>query len=80
MFLQRQELIAFRTATQFSANALQFLGTFSRELNRPSWKPSTPSGSIIDYAALAEISTAINPDLVTVRVTEDLLERMEHRL
>ena len=54
MFLQRQELIAFRTATQFSANALQFLGTFSRELNRPSWKPSTP--------------TAINPDLSAVRV------------
>lgn len=74
MFLSRQELIAFRTATQFSANALQYLGTFSRELNAPTWKPSTPPGSTIDYETLAntptaETSTAINRDLITVRVT-----------
>jgi hypothetical protein len=53
MFLSRQQLIAFRAATQFSSNALQYLTTFSRELNAPSWKPSTPS--------------AINPDLLNVR-------------
>jgi hypothetical protein len=56
-FVTRQELINFRAATTggiFSANVLQYLGTFSRELNRPSWKPST--------------STAINPDLSAVRV------------
>ncbi|HAF13043.1 MAG TPA: hypothetical protein DCK99_04945 [Blastocatellia bacterium] len=72
MFLSRQELLAFRAATQFSANALQYLGTFLRELNAPSWKPSTPAGSTIDYATLANTptsstSTAINRDLLAVR-------------
>jgi hypothetical protein len=38
-FLQRQELIAFRRTSQFSANALQHLGTFSREQNIPTWLP-----------------------------------------
>jgi hypothetical protein len=55
MFLSRQQLIAYRATTQFSSNALQYLTTFSRELNSPSWKPTTP--------------TATNPDLLTVRVT-----------
>src|SRR5438034_3575084 len=72
MFLGRQELIAFRATTQFSSNALQYLTTFSRELNAPSWKPSTPTGSSIDYATLANTptastSTAINRDLLAVR-------------
>src|SRR5205823_14653808 len=55
MFLSRQQLIAFQKTTGFSANALQYAGAFFRELNAPSWKPSTP--------------TAINPDLLNVRVT-----------
>lgn len=55
IFLSRQQLIAFQKTTGFSANALQYLGTFFRELNAPSWKPSTP--------------TAINPDLLNLRVT-----------
>lgn len=57
-FATRQQLIAFRTApgdTGFSQNALQYFGTFSRELNRPSWKPTTIS--------------AINPDLNSIRVS-----------
>jgi hypothetical protein len=54
-FLSRQELLALRTSTQFSQNLLQYLGTFSREYNRPSWKPATTS--------------AINPDLSGVLVT-----------
>src|SRR6266487_2576662 len=54
-FIQRQELIAFRKATQFSANALQYLSTFSRETNSPSFSPSTP--------------TAINPKFLLTRVT-----------
>jgi len=73
MFLSRQQLIAYRAATQFTVNALQYLGTFLRELNAPSWKPSTPTGSTIDYATLANTptsstSTAINRDLLAVRV------------
>ncbi len=74
MFLSRQQLIAYRAATLFNVNALQYLSTFSRELNAPSWKPSTPTGSTIDYATLAntptaETSTAPNRDLLYVRAT-----------
>ena len=56
-FITRQELISFKAVASAGisiVNALQYLTTFSRELNRPSWKPSTP--------------TAINPDLSAVRV------------
>ena len=63
-FANRQELIAFRTApgdTGFSQNALQYFGTFSRELNRPSWKPATIS--------------AINPDLNLARAGVAFLRR-----
>ena len=38
-FVQRQELIAFRKATQFSLDALQYLSTFSRETNGPTFSP-----------------------------------------
>jgi hypothetical protein len=54
-FVNRQSLIQLRASINFTANALQYLGTFSREQNRPTWKPSTP--------------TSINPDLAGVRVT-----------
>jgi len=54
MFLSRQQLIAYRTAANFPASALQYLGTFLRESNAPSWKPFTPS--------------AINPNLLNVLV------------
>ncbi len=69
MFVQRQELLAFRKTTGFSANALQYLSTFSRDTNAPSFSPSTPPGSSIDYAALANTSTAVNPNFLSRRVT-----------
>src|SRR5439155_17388491 len=72
-FVQRQQLIAFRSTigstTSFSTNSLQYLSTFSRENNSPSFSPSTPVGSTIDYAALASTSTAINPNFLLRRVT-----------
>jgi Tfp pilus assembly protein PilX len=76
MFSGRQQLIkllvqGMPSTTSDRANlqtALEYLGTFSRELNRPTWKPSTPTGSTIDYAGQAENSSAINRDLATVRV------------
>jgi hypothetical protein len=72
-FVQRQELTAFRKAvgitTSFSTNALQYLGTFSRETNSPSFSPSTPAGSTIDYAALSTTATAINPNFLLRRAT-----------
>src|SRR5262245_5271901 len=69
MFLSRQQLIAFRKTTQFSANALQYLSTFSRETNAPSFSPSTLAGSSIDYAALANSATAVNPNFLSRGVT-----------
>jgi hypothetical protein len=71
-FVQRQELTAYRkagTGGSLSPNALQYLSTFSRETNSPSFSPSTPVGSTIDYAALASTSTAINPNFLLRRVT-----------
>ena len=69
VFIQRQQLIAFRKTTQFSANALQYLSTFSRETSAPSFSPSNPAGSTIDYAALANSATAVNPNFLSRRVT-----------
>ncbi len=54
-FVQRQELIGFRSTTGFSSNALQYLSTFSRETNSPSFSPSTP--------------TATNPNFLSIRAT-----------
>src|SRR5438874_5967263 len=83
-FLGRQELIAFQktlntnantgnpvtpNTSQFDPNALQYLGTFSRETNSPSFSPTTPAGSTIDYATLASSATAVNPSFLLRRVT-----------
>jgi len=60
MFLSRQELIAFRTTTQFPSNALQHLGTFSRDQNMPTWLPSPlPATSLLarfPFAKFAVVS------------------------
>jgi hypothetical protein len=71
-FVQRQELDAYRNAASggsFNTNALQYLSTFTREMNSPSFSPSTPAGSTIDYAALASTVTATNPNFMLRRVT-----------
>src|SRR5205814_2123173 len=72
-FVQLQELIAVRSAvgstTSFSTNTLQYLSNFSRETNSPSFSPSAPIGSTIDYAALASTSAAANPNFLLRRVT-----------
>ncbi len=60
-FVQRQELVAFRNTSssglsanqKFPSNALQYLSTFSRETNGPSFSPATP--------------TATNPNFLTIR-------------
>jgi Tfp pilus assembly protein PilX len=75
MFPDRQTLLRFCTnLSGFTTDALQYLGTHLRELNAPSWSPSTPTGSTINYANLAtvptpETSTAINRNLLSVRGT-----------
>jgi len=75
MFLSRQELIRFFLQSVASSasdtsnlqTALRYLTHFSRELNAPSWSPSTPAGSTIDYAANANSSAAANRNLANVR-------------
>jgi Tfp pilus assembly protein PilX len=76
-FLSRQQLIKYlaSTGTDTTAhannlyNALQYLGTFSRDLNAPTWSPATPTGSTINYAALSGTITSANRDILGVRVT-----------
>ncbi len=75
VFVQRQQLIALEKTLRFSSNgqsslnALQYVTHFSRDANAPSFSPSTPQGSTIDYAALANTATAINPNFLSRRVT-----------
>ncbi|SDT94223.1 hypothetical protein SAMN05444156_0936 [Verrucomicrobium sp. GAS474] len=68
-FLSRQDLIHYAVANGIT-NALPFLTSFSREKNSPSWKPAKPTDSTIDYASLAETSSAANRDLANLRATD----------
>jgi hypothetical protein len=61
-----------------AVNALQYLGTFSRETNAPSWAPTlnatdmgalnNGTGNIYAYATNANSNTTTNPTLLSVRV------------
>lgn len=68
-FLTRQDLIKYATQNGI-ANALPYLTTFSREKNSPSWSPTTPVGSSINYASLADTVSAINRNLANVRASD----------
>jgi len=66
MFTSRQMLIAYRAATGFSAGALQYLGTFSRDLNFATWGP----------AATRRVTTSFaRPDGTIARQGEPLIRR-----
>src|SRR5438067_7888307 len=74
-FVNRQGLLQFRASNGFTADALQYLGTFSRELNAPSWAPTLnasdmggDTGTTYAYKANADSTTAINRNLLGVRV------------
>jgi hypothetical protein len=77
VFIQRKALIGFRTTTQFSANALQYLSTFSRETNAPSYSPllnasemgGNDQGGVYAYRTNAASPTSVNPNLLYGRVT-----------
>lgn len=49
MFLNRQALIQYRSSTAFSANGLQHLGTFTRDLNIPTWGPSLTARVSVNF-------------------------------
>jgi len=87
-FLTRQELLQFRSDTGFSQNALQYLTTFSRELNRPNWTPALNAAdmgaptngpqNIYAYrdnanASVTPTPTPINKNLATLRLASTFL-------
>jgi len=73
----RQELIALQRAIQFSSNALQYLGTFSREaLSKiPQWSPTTPDSVNPNFQTLPVTSSFTRNDGTTANVGENLVNR-----
>lgn len=76
-FIGRLELLQFRRATGFSDKALQYLGTFSRELNQPSFAPkpgraqlvgNTQNGGNDVFDPADPKADRINPRLLGIRV------------
>ena len=79
-FPTRQSLIQLRAgigSTNFPVTALQYLTTFSRELNAPSWAPTQDAldmggnngaGNVYAYKTNADSGTAINRNLLNVHV------------
>jgi hypothetical protein len=69
-FITRSELIKLRADISASINMLQYLGTFSREQNAPTWRisPTDPLAQRFAIAKLAEVvpnppnSTAVKAD------------------
>ncbi|HEV3271029.1 MAG TPA: hypothetical protein VGZ93_02505 [Candidatus Methylacidiphilales bacterium] len=72
-FINRQQLLQFRLREGFPATALQYLGTFSRDVAAPSWTPATPAGSTIDYASQKDAGASANRDVLDVRVTSTFM-------
>jgi Tfp pilus assembly protein PilX len=80
-FPTRHSLIQLRTSigsAAFPTTALQYLTAFSRELNAPSWTPTLDAtdmgapnngvGNIYAYKTNADSGTAVNRNLLNVRV------------
>jgi hypothetical protein len=73
-FVNRQQLLGFRSSVGFSVNALQYLGTFSREINRPSVSPSSPTATNPDFAQTRVTAAFTRFDGSTATVGESLLK------
>ncbi len=77
-FLNRQELIQYAINNPDWTNALPYLTTFSREINGPTWGPTTNMGVIngtnYNYqttatsTSTATATTTINPNIYAVKV------------
>ncbi|XHR29777.1 MAG: hypothetical protein ACFUZC_04305 [Chthoniobacteraceae bacterium] len=79
LFTGRQELLAFLKSQGLTnwQNLAQYLGTFTREVNAPSWMPTTPSGSSVDYADLALQTSSTNRNVVSVGVTTSFVRKTD---
>ena len=74
-FLSRQELIQYATNNPDWTNALPFLTTFSRELNGPTWGPTTnATGASYQYQSLANnpatATATTNSNIYAVKVQQ----------
>ena len=84
LFLGRQMLIAFRKATGFSANALEYVGTFLREAAAgvPQWSPTVPSTTNPNFQTLLVTNSFTRNDGTTASAGDPyvnkrfLLERL----
>jgi hypothetical protein len=76
-FLGRQQLLAFRTTTQFSSSALEYLGTFSREAvaGSPQWSPATPTATNPNFQTLLATSSFVRNDGTTANVGDPLVNK-----
>jgi hypothetical protein len=76
-FIQRQELIAYRKTTQFSANALGYLGSFSREAvaGVPQWSPATPTVTNPNFQTLVVTAAFPRNDGTTANVGDALVNK-----
>ena len=72
VFTSRQALLRFRRATGLSQNVLQYLGTFSRDLNQPSFAPAPGRPKVQAQASGGNLAysfdNTINPSFLSVRV------------
>lgn len=75
MFPSRQALLAFRRTTGFSQNALQYMATFTRDLNQPSYTPGSGKPPVLpmsnggnDAYQIPSADAKINPSFLTIRV------------
>ena len=66
--LSRQDLIDYFAEKFGTVQPLAYLGTFSREVNAPSWKPT--QDTLATYAARAENPSSENRNLANVRAAD----------
>jgi hypothetical protein len=76
-FATRQQLIAFRKTTQFSSNALQYLGTLSREAlaSAPQWSLTTPDSINPNFQTLLVTASFTRNDGTTANVGDYLVDK-----
>jgi len=86
VLVSRQDLIHYAANSGLSTSALQYLGTFSREINAPSYTPPTlgsanrPGVSGTTYGAAASVvgyDNLFNPSLINSRVTTSFTRKSD---
>jgi hypothetical protein len=76
-FITRQQLIEFGRKTELTSNALQYLGTLSREAlaSVPQWSPATPDSINPNFQALLVTASFTRNDGTTAYVGDYLVNQ-----